>query len=70
MNCESCGCSESRPCLDEETGEPCSWVEPGLCSACAPEDLEEVPDSMGQSPAVFPTSPSGRFPTFRPRLVA
>lgn len=32
--CRICGCSWEDPCIDEhQTG--CSWVEPGLCSACA-----------------------------------
>lgn len=38
--CAVCGCTEEdcTQCV-EKTGEPCSWVEPGLCSACAqPED--------------------------------
>lgn len=32
--CAVCGCREDAPC---EGG--CSWVEPGVCSACVPEDL-------------------------------
>ena len=64
MICEGCGCSQSRPCMDDETGEPCFWVEPGLCSACAPEEAPVDPSPVFQRP------PSGRFPTFRPRQVA
>lgn len=35
--CRSCGCSEFDACEDED-GEPCSWAEPGLCSACAAKE--------------------------------
>jgi hypothetical protein len=40
--CRVCGCSDSdcRACI-EKTGEPCYWVAPDLCSACAPA-LERV----------------------------
>lgn len=33
--CAVCGCTEEdcSQCV-EKTGEPCSWVQPGLCSAC------------------------------------
>jgi hypothetical protein len=35
--CRECGCTEDdcSQCV-EKTGEPCYWVEPGLCSACVP----------------------------------
>lgn len=29
--CRVCGCTQNHACE-----EPCSWVEPGLCSSCAP----------------------------------
>jgi len=34
--CRVCGCMDHdcRGCV-ERTGEPCSWIEPDLCSACA-----------------------------------
>ena len=34
--CRMCGCidSDCSECV-ERTGEPCYWVEPDLCSACA-----------------------------------
>ncbi len=36
--CRICGCTDDdcRQCI-EKTGEPCYWVEPDLCSACAVE---------------------------------
>lgn len=33
--CQGCGCSHFDPCVDEDTGAPCSWSKPGLCSFCA-----------------------------------
>lgn len=35
MVCVACGCTDERACVDLVTGEPCHWVEPGLCSGCA-----------------------------------
>lgn len=37
--CRECGCTDDD-CTDcvERTGEPCTWVEPDLCSACAPAE--------------------------------
>ncbi len=34
MMCRECGCTDLYPCFDE-LGDPCSWVEPELCSKCA-----------------------------------
>lgn len=36
--CRVCGCTDDdcSGCV-ERTGQPCWWVEPGLCSACAGE---------------------------------
>ena len=35
--CRVCGCTDDdcSRCV-ENTGEPCHWIEPDLCSACAP----------------------------------
>jgi len=35
--CRICGCTDEdcRRCI-ARTGSPCCWVEPDLCSACAP----------------------------------
>lgn len=40
--CRVCGCTDLdfSNCI-EKTGEPCSWYEPGLCSACA-DEIREV----------------------------
>lgn len=43
--CRVCGCTETTPCLDPETGEPCFWVEPDLCSACVSK--HQVPATEG-----------------------
>jgi hypothetical protein len=32
--CRNCGCTDERACMDG--GEPCSWVDTDLCSACVP----------------------------------
>jgi len=32
--CRVCGCTHYEACVDD-VGEPCYWIEPGLCSACA-----------------------------------
>ncbi len=37
--CRVCGCTEDNAC-EMESGEPCHWVEPDLCSACVEEDTE------------------------------
>lgn len=39
--CRVCGCTENEAC-ETEAGEPCHWVEPDLCSACAPEVDEQL----------------------------
>ncbi len=38
-SCRVCGCTDDdcRQCI-ARTGRPCHWVEPDLCSACAPKD--------------------------------
>jgi hypothetical protein len=74
MICEGCGCSDNRPCVDPITEEPCSWIEPGLCSACAPEDyplpFTPIPvPSMEFPRPVQPSDPLYRS-RVRPRQVA
>lgn len=32
--CRLCGCWEWDPCIDEETGANCHWIEDALCSSC------------------------------------
>lgn len=34
--CRMCGCTDERACIEIPSGQPCSWTEPGLCSACDP----------------------------------
>ncbi len=43
MTCKECGCTDERACVDEATGERCSWpwdVDPfdPVCSFCEDED--------------------------------
>jgi hypothetical protein len=42
--CRVCGCTDDdcSQCV-EKTGEPCSWVSPGLCSACVDDVDENAP---------------------------
>ncbi len=42
--CRVCGCTDDdcRQCI-EKTGEPCSWVEADLCSACVGADVRTPP---------------------------
>ena len=41
--CRECGCTDDNceQCV-EATGEPCTWVEPDLCSACAPAKVPKA----------------------------
>ena len=32
--CRVCGCTDSAPCIDDATGEPCHWKADDLCSSC------------------------------------
>lgn len=54
QRCRACGCTEEDcSACAEQTGEPCGWIEPDLCSACAlPQGAGEADDSAG---------PGGRF---------
>lgn len=31
--CRICGCTDDEACVDLD-GQPCTWVDDGLCSAC------------------------------------
>ena len=46
--CRICGCTDLNcsGCV-ERTGEPCYWVEPDLCSACAADAAAGVSDREG-----------------------
>ena len=33
--CRICSCTEDTPCVNNEIGLACSWVEDDLCSFCA-----------------------------------
>jgi len=52
--CRECGCTEGNcPQCIEKTGEPCVWVEQGLCSACAdPASSSATPGETDDDPAV------------------
>jgi len=59
--CRECGCDDEHACVGDD-GVPCHWVEPDLCSTCAPsgvgEDLvDEYPyDDDGESPILARTT--------------
>lgn len=48
--CRVCGCTDDdcRQCI-AKTGEPCTWVEPDLCSACAEEEDTKLEREMGKA---------------------
>ena len=58
MNCAICQCDDRHACLDVETGEPCHWASPGLCSVCARTvqaellGLTEMPPANVELPAL------------------
>ena len=70
MICESCGCTETRPCIDEERGEPCYWIESGLCSNCAPAPGAPAVPGLPFADEFVPTSPPPYLRRARPRQVA
>jgi len=43
-SCVHCGCTDTNACIDATTGNPCYWVAPRMCSACAGRDDVLVPD--------------------------
>lgn len=50
--CRACGCTDDdcRGCI-QRTGEPCSWAEPDLCTACVdqPEDARRPKKRRGSA---------------------
>lgn len=65
--CVACGCTDAQACVDEETGEPCQWVElsedrsEGLCSACV--QLHQAAQLLE---ALVPWRPADRIPLEHP----
>ena len=52
VSCRVCGCTDSNcNCCVANTGMPCFWAEPDLCSACAGQG----PSCNGQQIAEQPT---------------
>lgn len=57
QKCRECGCTDDNACVDEETGETCTWAEDDLCSFCKdrmtaaenpePEVIEEPAEDKG-----------------------
>ncbi len=50
-SCRGCGCTADNACRDRRTHEPCSWVEPGLCSACKRKESRRTRVDHGPSMA-------------------
>lgn len=53
LTCRVCGCTDDdcSQCI-AKTGEPCHWVERGLCSACvvdAPNRKKKTPEEKEQA---------------------
>jgi hypothetical protein len=40
QRCRECGCTDARACMTDAG--PCWWIEPDLCSACAPTPHEKT----------------------------
>jgi hypothetical protein len=49
--CRECGCTESTPCIDPVSGDPCSWAEKDLCSACQEKMQKKTVKSKKQTKA-------------------
>jgi hypothetical protein len=47
QRCRVCGCTEENACIDPDTGEPCYWVEPDLCSVCAEKENDRGEEGDG-----------------------
>lgn len=46
QRCRVCGCTEDAACINQQTGEPCYWIEWDLCSACTlATEVATGPDS-------------------------
>lgn len=65
--CRGCGCTDDD-CSDcvERTGEPCHWVEPDLCSACATVAIAEPDGDGGLPPGFSILRPAMAATTIRP----
>jgi hypothetical protein len=60
--CRVCGCTDEdcSQCV-ENTGTPCSWVAPDLCSACAPDAFLELPNVGDIGTAAHPIEPETSY---------
>lgn len=66
--CRVCGCTDSLACTEDRQGnpiEPCHWIEPDLCSACATADLAAAmdvpPGVMNTIHTIWPHSETNRL---------
>ena len=44
IECVICGCTDAHPCVDQITGQPCTWVQldPPICTTCADKHNENL----------------------------
>jgi len=72
-SCRVCGCTEDdcSQCV-EKTGEPCSWIAPGLCSACVDDVADDAHHGFGDAALahaapVAQTTRGGKDALFAPK---
>ena len=53
IECVICGCTDAQPCVDEITGQPCTWaqLDPPICSACADQPGENLVQAYTEAEA-------------------
>jgi hypothetical protein len=71
--CRVCGCTEDdcSQCV-EKTGEPCTWIAPGLCSACVDDVADDAHHGFGDAALahaapVAQTTRGGKDALFAPK---
>lgn len=62
MICIYCNCTDLDACLDQLTGEACSWslklnIDEGVCSACIDEHLEGDRAALDNQKLILPGDP-------------
>lgn len=65
-SCRVCGCTQTTACTEPDTGRPCCWAEPDLCSACVQRGAatpEEAPLTSPKPPvpAGYRENPHGHL---------
>ena len=69
--CRVCGCTNLNACIDKKTGQPCHWVEPDLCSACADGAVQaEKEKRAAEKPAAGTAKKAAKKPAAKARITA